>query len=45
MSGYTDELIAQRGVASSGENLITKPFNPEELLQTVRSLLDTRVAI
>jgi PAS domain S-box-containing protein len=44
MSGYTDELIAQRGVASSGENLITKPFNPEELLQAVRSLLDTRIA-
>jgi len=44
MSGYTDELIAQRGVASSGENLITKPFNPEKLLLTVRSLLDSKVA-
>ena len=43
MSGYTDELIAQRGVASSGEYLITKPFNPEKLLLTVRSLLDSRV--
>ena len=42
MSGYTDELIAQRGVASTGENLITKPFNPEELLLTVRSLLDSQ---
>jgi two-component system NtrC family sensor kinase len=44
MSGYTDELIAQRGVVSSGENLITKPFNPEQLLLTVRSLLDTKIS-
>jgi CheY-like chemotaxis protein len=43
MSGYTDELIAQRGVVSSGENLITKPFNPEQLLLAVRSLLDTNI--
>jgi CheY-like chemotaxis protein len=45
MSGYTDELIAQRGVLASGENLIGKPFNRDKLLTTVRSLLDTRVAV
>lgn len=44
MSGYTDALIAQRGVLASGENLITKPFKPEGLLSRVRSLLDMEVA-
>jgi two-component system, cell cycle sensor histidine kinase and response regulator CckA len=44
MSGYTDALIAQRGVPASGENLITKPFKPEKLLVALRGLLDTKVA-
>jgi PAS domain S-box-containing protein len=44
MSGYTDALIAQRGVLASGENLIAKPFKAEKLLVTVRSLLDASVA-
>ena len=44
MSGYTDALIAQRGVLATGENLITKPFKPEKLLSRVRSLLDMKVA-
>jgi DNA-binding response OmpR family regulator len=44
MSGYTDALIAQRGVLATGENLITKPFKPDGLLSRVRSLLDMKVA-
>jgi PAS domain S-box-containing protein len=40
MSGYTDELIAQRGVLEAGENLIKKPFRADQLLTMVRSLLD-----
>jgi PAS domain S-box-containing protein len=44
MSGYTDALIAQRGVLATGDNLITKPFKPEKLLMRVRSLLDMKVA-
>jgi two-component system NtrC family sensor kinase len=44
MSGYTDALIAQRGVLATGENLIAKPFKPEKLLSSVRSLLDMKVA-
>ena len=44
MSGYTDALIAQRGVPASGDNLITKPFKPEKLLVALRGLLDTKVA-
>jgi DNA-binding response OmpR family regulator len=44
MSGYTDALIAQRGVLATGDNLITKPFKPEKLLMRVRSMLDMKVA-
>jgi PAS domain S-box-containing protein len=40
MSGYTDELIAQRGILEAGENLIKKPFRADQLLSKVRSLLD-----
>ena len=43
MSGYTDALIAQRGVLTSDEDLLGKPFNPDELLISVRSMLDKSV--
>jgi CheY-like chemotaxis protein len=39
MSGYTDEVIAERGVLSKGEHLIMKPFVAEELVSKVRSVL------
>lgn len=45
MSGYTDELIAQRGVLVSGENLLAKPFDAGELLGSVRAMLDAAVAV
>lgn len=45
MSGYTDALIAQRGVLASNEHLINKPFKPESLLATVRTILDVKVTI
>ena len=41
MSGYTDELIAQRGVLAEGENLLQKPFKAEQLLLRVRLSLDS----
>ena len=44
MSGYTDALIAQRGVLTSHEDLLSKPFDPDELLMSVRTLLDKRAA-
>jgi PAS domain S-box-containing protein len=44
MSGYTDALIAQRGVLASDEELLAKPFNPDELLISVRSMLDKSAA-
>ena len=39
MSGYTDEIIAQRGVLGEGEHLIMKPFKANELVRKVRSVL------
>ena len=39
MSGYTDEIIAQRGVLGKGEHLIMKPFRAEELVNKVRTVL------
>ncbi|MDP9222964.1 MAG: PAS domain S-box protein [Actinomycetota bacterium] len=41
MSGYTDELIAQRGVLAAGESLLSKPFNSQQLLTGVRETLHT----
>lgn len=45
MSGYTDELIAQRGGLTASENLISKPFDAKQLLLSVRSLLDKQVLV
>lgn len=45
MSGYTDDLIAQRGVLVSGENLIAKPFSPDELLGAIRTSLDVGLSV
>ncbi|CAN5696334.1 hypothetical protein BH24ACT26_BH24ACT26_18650 [soil metagenome] len=39
MSGYTDQIIAQRGVLEAGDRFIQKPFTAEELLEEVRRLL------
>jgi two-component system cell cycle sensor histidine kinase/response regulator CckA len=39
MSGYTDEMVTQRGVVAEGANFIQKPFTPEGLLARVRSAL------
>ena len=39
MSGYTDELIAKRGVLAGGEHLINKPFNAQHLLEKVQAVL------
>ncbi len=40
ISGYTADIISERGLASSGENLLMKPLNPGVLLNKVRSVLD-----
>jgi CheY-like chemotaxis protein len=40
MSGYTDDIIAQRGVLESGVRLLQKPFTAKALLESVRAALD-----
>lgn len=41
MSGYTGDIILDKGVREDGFNFISKPFSPNEMLIRVRSLLDT----
>ena len=40
MSGYTDDVIASRGILDEGARFIQKPFSPEELAGKVREVLD-----
>jgi PAS domain S-box-containing protein len=40
MSGYTADVIAQRGVLDRSVAFLHKPFGPEELAQKVREVLD-----
>jgi DNA-binding response OmpR family regulator len=40
MSGYTDEIITERGMLNESEELIQKPFNAETLLRKVREVLE-----
>jgi FixJ family two-component response regulator len=39
MSGYTDDIVAQRGVLQSGALLLAKPFTACALLWRVREAL------
>lgn len=40
MSGYTADILGRQGALETGLHLIEKPFSPEQLLSTVRELLD-----
>ncbi len=40
MSGYTDDAIVRRGVASAADAFLQKPFTPASLTQKVREVLD-----
>ena len=42
MSGYSSDVVAEQGLLSSDESLITKPFSPTALAARVRALLDAR---
>jgi two-component system cell cycle sensor histidine kinase/response regulator CckA len=42
LSGYTDDAIAEHGVAGPGTPLLHKPFSPALLAWTVRAVLDGR---
>ena len=41
MSGYSNDIIQQRGVLKEGSNYISKPFSPSDLLRKVRAALDS----
>ena len=40
ITGYTDRTTIRRELADGRSQLLTKPFEPHKLGQTVRSLLD-----
>ncbi len=41
MSGYTYDIIEEKGIHEEGVDLILKPLKPDELLKKVRELLDS----
>jgi CheY-like chemotaxis protein len=40
MSGYTADIINEKGILEEGINFIPKPISPHELLRKVREILD-----
>jgi len=42
MSGFTDDVIVQRGVLNPGVAFLLKPFTPDSLGRKVREVLDAR---
>ncbi len=42
MSGYTNDVIANRGILDDGVEFIQKPFSVEMLAQRVRAVIDAR---
>lgn len=41
MSGYTAEIIHQKGILDAGLNFISKPVLPDDLLRKMREVLDS----
>jgi len=41
MSGYSSDVVAEKGLLASDVSLITKPFSPTALAARVREVLDT----
>jgi CheY-like chemotaxis protein len=40
MSGYSSDVVAERGLLPADVSLITKPFSPTALAARVREILD-----
>jgi signal transduction histidine kinase/CheY-like chemotaxis protein len=45
MSGFTGDVLGERGVMDPGVELLTKPFLPAELLDRVRAILRARPVV
>jgi two-component system cell cycle sensor histidine kinase/response regulator CckA len=45
MSGYTDDVLVDHGVAQETVQLLGKPFSPDELKRRVREVLDAPAAV
>ncbi|MGA7828963.1 MAG: PAS domain S-box protein, partial [Geobacteraceae bacterium] len=44
ISGYTADIILQKGIIEEGVDFVTKPFSKNEILRKVRTVLDREVA-
>ncbi|MBF0328879.1 MAG: response regulator [Nitrospirae bacterium] len=42
ISGYTDEIIAKRGILQEEVDFLSKPIPPDKLLGKIRSMLDSQ---
>ena len=40
MSGYTSDIVEEKGIIAEGVNFIPKPVNPLDMLKKIRELLD-----
>lgn len=40
ISGYTADIILQKGIVEEGVEFVTKPFSKNEILQKIRNVLD-----
>lgn len=43
ISGYTADIILQKGILEEGVDFVTKPFSKNEILRKVRNVLDPEV--
>jgi CheY-like chemotaxis protein len=44
VSGYADDAVETQWARSTGRELLPKPFRPQQLVERVRQLLETRRA-
>ncbi|MBF0329380.1 MAG: response regulator [Nitrospirae bacterium] len=40
MSGYTDDILANKGIIQEGFEFIPKPIDPDDMLRKIRAMLD-----